>query len=69
MQGFNLAALSDEQRAEIEADKAACLIRHKCGHLGGRDRQLCAQRELSKIDREQIESVKIALKKRAQQNQ
>lgn len=32
---MNLADKSIEERQAIEADKTACLIRHRCGHLQG----------------------------------
>ena len=64
---MNLAALTPEQRAEIEADKVACLIRYQCGHLQGGERQVCALKLMDSHTEEQREAIKTALKRRAGQ--
>ena len=45
---MNLADLPRDERDRIEADKHGCLIRHQCGHLAGRERQVCAMKMLDK---------------------
>jgi hypothetical protein len=64
---MNLADKTIEERQAIEADKAACLIRHKCGHLHGRERQVCAMKLLDAHTQEQQERIRAAMKRRAEQ--
>ena len=45
---MNLANRPREERDRIEADKHGCLIRHRCGHLQGRERQVCGLKMLDK---------------------
>lgn len=62
---MNLADLSTEERLAIEADKTACLIRHRCGHLQGRERQGCAIKMMDAHPQEHQERIKAALSRRA----
>jgi hypothetical protein len=60
---MNLADLPLAQREQIEADKAACLIRYKCKGLKGAARQDAARRLLAALPN--AEAVKLALEVRA----
>lgn len=62
---MNLADLSAEERAAIEADKAACFIRYQCRHMKGRERQVRAKQLLLGYSVEQQELIKKALTVRA----
>ncbi len=62
---MNLADRPIEDRLAIEADKHACLIRHRCQHLHGRERQVCAQKILDGHPEDQRERIKAAMKARA----
>lgn len=62
---MNLADLSSDERLAIEADKVACLVRHRCRHLHGRERQVCAMKLLDAHTQEQQERIKAAMSRRA----
>lgn len=62
---MNLADLSSEERAAIEADKVACFIRKRCGHYRGRERQVCALKLLLGHPEDQRERIKAAMGVRA----
>ena len=49
MSAHNLALLPVEQRAELDADKAACLIRYKVRSLEGAARQTAARQLLAEL--------------------
>ena len=49
MSAHNLALLPVEQRAELDADKAACLIRYKVKDLRGKERQKAAHQLLDAL--------------------
>ncbi|MHB1403900.1 MAG: hypothetical protein ACYCWB_16040 [Thiobacillus sp.] len=62
---FNLAALTADARALIEADKTACLIRWKVRDLKGLERQRQAQELLAAVPESARPAVVAALKARA----
>lgn len=62
---MNLADKSIEERQAIEADKTACLIRHRCGHLQGRERQVCAMKMMDAHPEEHQQRIKEAMTRRA----
>ena len=62
---FNLAALTADARALIEADKTACLIRWKCAGLKGEERQRKGQELLAAVPESARPAVVAALKARA----
>ena len=62
---FNLAALTADARALIEADKTACLIRWKCAGLKGEERQRNGQELLAAVPESARPAVVQALKARA----
>lgn len=61
----NLASLPATERALIEADKQACLIRWKCRELMGKERQAEARRLLAAVVEDARDAVVAALAKRA----
>lgn len=61
----NMASLPATDRALIEADKQACLIRWKCRHLRGKERQAEAARLLAAVAEDARDAVVAALKARA----
>ena len=61
----NLASLPATERAQIEADKQACLIRWKCRGLKGKERQAEARRLLSAVAEDARDAVVAALARRA----
>lgn len=63
--GFNLATLTADARALIEADKTACLIRWKVRDLTGKERQRQAQLFLSAVPADARAAVVAALAARA----
>lgn len=58
---MNLADLPREERSRIEAEKVACFVRKACGHLAGRDRQVCAIKILDKHPEDFQDQVKAAM--------
>lgn len=62
---MNLADRPIEDRLAIEADKTACLIRHRCRHLQGRERQVCALNMMDAHPEYQRERIKAAMRRRA----
>lgn len=60
----NLASLPATERALIEADKQACLIRWKCRELKGKERQAEARRLLAAVPEAVRDAVVAALKAR-----
>ena len=62
---MNLASLPTEDRLAIEADKFACLIRHRSRHLQGRERQVCALNMMDAHSEDQRERIKTAMRRRA----
>ena len=62
---LNLASLPPMERALIEADKQACLIRWKCKGLTGAERQRKAQELLAAVPETALAAVVAALKARA----
>ena len=60
---MNLALKSDEYRASLEADKAAHFIRHRCIHLEGWQRQVCARKMLDGYPEKQRELIEASMKK------
>ncbi len=63
--GLNLAELTADARALIEADKTACLIRWKVRDLTGKERQRQAQLFLSAVPANARAAVVAALAARA----
>ena len=63
--GLNLAELTADARALIEADKTACLIRWKVRDLKGPERQRQAQLHLSAVPADARDAVVDRLKARA----
>ena len=63
--GLNLAELTADARALIEADKIACLIRHKCKGLGLAERRKLGQEMLAAVPETARPAVVAALKARA----
>lgn len=61
----NLASLPATDRALIEADKQACLIRWKCRELKGKERQAEGNRLLGAVPETARPAVVAALKARA----
>lgn len=61
----NMASLPATERALIEADKQACLIRWKCRELKGKERQTEARRLLAAVDEDVRDVVVAALARRA----
>lgn len=61
----NLASLPATERALIEADKQACLIRWKCRELKGKERQAEARRLLAAVAEDARDAVVAALARRA----
>ena len=62
--GLNLAELTADARALIEADKTACLIRWKCHGLKGAARQKLGQELLAAVPEGARNAVVAALKAR-----
>lgn len=62
---FNLAALTADARALIEADKTACLIRYRCQALKGTARQKLGQELLAGVAEAARDAVVERLKARA----
>jgi hypothetical protein len=63
--GLNLAELTADARALIEADKQACLIRYRCQGLNGEERQRKAKELMRSLPADQHALVSAALKARA----
>lgn len=63
--GLNLAELTADARNLIEADKIACLIRHKCKGLGLAERRKLGQEMLAAVPEAVRDAVVAALKARA----
>jgi len=63
--GLNLAELTADARALIEADKTACLIRWKVRDLKGEERQRKGQELLAAVPESARPAVVAALKARA----
>lgn len=63
--GLNLASLTADARRLIEADKIACLIRHKCKGLGLAERRKLGQEMLAAVPESARPAVVAALKARA----
>lgn len=63
--GFNLATLTADARALIEADKTACLIRWKVRDLKGAERQRQGNVLLAAVPESARDAVVAALKARA----
>lgn len=61
----NLASLPQAERALIEADKVACLIRHKCRHLPEREKQNLGPQLLAAVPEAARDAVVERLKARA----
>lgn len=61
----NMASLPATDRALIEADNQACLIRWKCRYLRGKDRQAESRRLLAAVTEDARDAVVEALKARA----
>lgn len=62
--GLNLAELTADARAMIEADKTACLIRWKVRDLKGEERQRKGQELLAAVPESARPAVVAALKAR-----
>ena len=62
--GLNLAELTADARNLIEADKIACLIRHKCKALGLAERRKLGQEMLAAVPEAVRDAVVAALKAR-----
>ena len=60
----NLACLTRAERDLIEADKIACLIRHKCRGLGLAERRKLGQEMLAAVPEAVRDAVVAALKAR-----
>lgn len=63
--GLNLASLSAYARNMIEADKIACLIRHKCNGLGLAERRRLGKELLVAVPQTARDAVVERLKARA----
>ncbi len=63
--GLNLASLTADVRRLIEADKIACLIRHKCKGLGLAERRKLGQEMLAAVPQAARDAVVERLKARA----
>lgn len=63
--GWNLASLTADARNLIEADKIACLIRHKCKGLGLAERRKLGQEMLAAVPQAARDAVVERLKARA----
>ena len=63
--GLNLAELTADARDLIEADKIACLIRHKCKGLGLAERRKLGQEMLAAVPQAARDAVVERLKARA----
>lgn len=63
--GLNLASLTADARSMIEADKIACLIRHKCKGLGLAERRKLGQELLAGVPQVARDAVVERLKARA----
>ena len=63
--GHNLADLPPEERAAMDADRAACLIRWKVRDMSGKDRQAAAKQLLGKYPADQLRMIQQALERRA----
>ena len=61
----NLACLTRAERDLIEADKIACLIRHKCKGLGLAERRKLGQEMLAAVPQAARDAVVERLKARA----
>ena len=61
----NLACLTRAERDLIEADKTACLIRHKCKGLGLAERRKLGQEMLAAVPQAARDAVVERLKARA----
>lgn len=61
----NMASLPATDRALIEADKQACLIRWRCRELKGKERQAEARRLLAAVAEDVRDAVVTALARRA----
>jgi hypothetical protein len=62
---LNLAELPQNERDRIEADKAACLIRHETNRMGLKARREHAKMKLDRMPGEQRAMVLAALTARA----
>ena len=62
---WNLACLTRAERDLIEADKTACLIRHKCKALGLAERRKLGQEMLAAVPQAARDAVVERLKARA----
>ena len=62
---INLACLTRAERDLIEADKTACLIRHKCKGLGLAERRKLGQEMLAAVPQAARDAVVERLKARA----
>ena len=60
-----MASLTADARNLIEADKIACLIRHKCKGLGGAERRKLGQELLAAVPQAARDAVVERLKARA----
>lgn len=62
--GLNLAELTADARNLIEADKIACLIRHKCRGLGLKEKRTRGQELLAAVPQTARDAVRNALVRR-----
>ena len=63
--GLNLATLTADARSLIEADKIACLIRHKCRGLGLEEKRTRGKELLAAVPQTARDAVVERLKARA----
>lgn len=63
--GLNLASLTADARNLIEADKIACLIRHKCRGLGLEEKRTRGKELLAAVPQTARDAVVERLKARA----
>lgn len=63
--GWNLASLTADARNLIEADKIACLIRHKCRGLGLEEKRTRGKELLAAVPQTARDAVVGRLKARA----
>ncbi len=63
--GLNLASLTADARNLIEADKIACLIRHKCRGLGLEEKRTRGKELLETVPQNARDAVVERLKARA----
>lgn len=63
--GWNLASLTADARSMIEADKIACLIRHKCRGLGLAEKRKRGKELLETVPQTARDAVVERLKARA----